>query len=104
MDKEVRMEVANNITKYRKGSGMTQQELADLLGITKNSISNYEQDKTLIDFNILYDFCNLLNVDINDILGKYAIKKENKIADVKEFDEKEKEFLNILSKVINKII
>lgn len=104
MDKEVRMEVANNIAKYRKRAGMTQQELADVLGITKTSISNYEQDKTLIDFNSLYDFCNLLSIDINDILGKYAIKKENKIIDVKDFNDEEKEFLKILSKVINKII
>ena len=104
MDKEVRMEVANNITKYRKRAGMTQQELADVLGITKTSISNYEQNKTLIDLNSLYDFCNLLNIDINNILGKYAIKKENKIIDVKDFNDEEKEFLKILSKVINKII
>lgn len=104
MDKEVRMEVANNITKYRKIAGMTQQELADALGVTNVSISNYEQDKSLIDLSSLYDFCILLNVDMNDIFGKYAIKKENKITDVKDFDEKEKEFLKTLSKVINKII
>lgn len=34
--------VRNNIRKFRKYHGLTQQQLADRVGVSKNSISSYE--------------------------------------------------------------
>ena len=53
---------------------MTQQELADKVGVTDRAISNWENDKTKPDIESLEMLAEVLEVDIEELI--YGEKKE----------------------------
>lgn len=70
-------------TRLRKELGMTQQDIADKVGITFQSVSKWEQDINLPDVNMLTKLSDILNVTIDELLGK---KKEVEVStkDIKD--------------------
>jgi XRE family transcriptional regulator, master regulator for biofilm formation len=58
-----------NIRKYRKQNKLTQEELGELLGVTKSFISKLETEYTKPSLEMLANIAGALKVDIGDILG-----------------------------------
>ena len=56
--------------KRRKELGMTQQQLADKCGLSKNTIYNYENGKFEPTTENLEIISKKLNVDITELIGK----------------------------------
>lgn len=65
------------ITLCRKEKGLTQEKIAEKLGVTSKSISRWENGKTMPDYSILKDLCNELNININEFFSAEKIKEEN---------------------------
>lgn len=65
--------VRKNIKKYRKKAGLTQQQLADLIGVSMHYISQIESAKPYKYFTliIIRRIADALNIDI-----KYLFEKE----------------------------
>lgn len=61
--------ISKNILFYRKKSGLSQKELANLLGVRNTAISNWENGANSIDIDTLFKLCKILNIDINTIFG-----------------------------------
>ena len=61
-------DIGKNIKDLRQQKGMTQEELAEKLFVTRQTISNYEQGKTRPDVDMLILISEALQTDINDIL------------------------------------
>lgn len=57
------------IRKLRKLEKITQQELADVLGVAKSTISMYENDQREPDFETLEAIADYFNVDMNYLSG-----------------------------------
>ncbi len=57
------------ITKCRKEKGLTQEKLAENLGITYKAVSKWECGKGLPDASIMIDLCNILEISVNDLLS-----------------------------------
>lgn len=61
----------NNILKLlRKEKNLSQQELADRLGISKSSINMYERGERQPNFETLELIADFFNVDIDYLLGR----------------------------------
>lgn len=60
--------VADNLTRYRKGLRLSQEQLADIVGVSRQSINNYENAKTLPDSKTLSALAFALGVTIDDLL------------------------------------
>ncbi len=60
--------IAANLIRYRKGLGLSQEQLADRAGVTRQSINNYENAKTLPDSKILSGLGRVLGVTLDDLL------------------------------------
>jgi Zn-dependent peptidase ImmA (M78 family)/DNA-binding XRE family transcriptional regulator len=60
--------IAANLIRYRKSLGLSQEQLAEQIGITRQSINNYEKAKTLPDSKILSTLAKALGVTLDDIL------------------------------------
>ena len=77
------------LTSLRESRGMTQDDLADELGITKQAVSHYERGRRRPDFEILSAICDLFNVSMDFLLGKsdYTTRllDENELNMVDEF-------------------
>ena len=57
------------LKQIRTSRGLTQQRLADKLGITKSTISAYENSSKYPSLEILYNLAIILNVSTDYLLG-----------------------------------
>lgn len=64
--------LAGNISRYRKDLGMTQEVLAEKLGITFQAVSKWETGQTVPDTMLLPMLAQALNVGIDKLLGYAA--------------------------------
>lgn len=64
------------ISKCRKEKNITQSELAEKLGVTDRSVSNWETGKNMPDLSLFRPLCELLNISINELLSGEKINKE----------------------------
>lgn len=70
-DDSIKKNISQNIIKYREKAGLSQKELANLLGTTPSRVSNWEQGANCPTIDMLFEVCNILKVSINDIYGVY---------------------------------
>lgn len=64
----MKYEIGKRIRKFRKDRGLTQEELANLIGIGKGRVSNWEQGTNRPDADILAKICVALNVSPSELL------------------------------------
>lgn len=64
------------IAKCRKEKKMTQVELAEKLGVTDKSISNWENARCMPDLSLFKPLCDALDITINELLSGEKIEKE----------------------------
>ena len=64
------------IAKLRKEKKLTQEQLAEKLGVTSKSISRWENGNTMPDVSLFEPLCKELNITINELLSGEKIKKE----------------------------
>lgn len=69
------------IAKCRREKNMTQEDLAEKLGVSNKSISRWENGKTMMDISLFEPLCNELNISIIELLNGERIndKKKNKL-------------------------
>lgn len=60
--------IANNLILYRKGLRLSQEQLAERVGVTRATINNYENGKTLPDSKTLSALARALDVTLDDLL------------------------------------
>lgn len=61
--------LADNISKYRKKSGLSQVELAEKLGLTYQAISKWETAKCAPDISLLPMMAELFECSIDDLFS-----------------------------------
>ena len=65
------------ISELRKEKNMTQEQLAEKMGMTSKSISRWENGKTMPDVSLFEPLCKELGITINELLsGEKLDKKE----------------------------
>ena len=66
------------IANLRKEKNLTQETLAEHLGITKNAVSKWERGLGLMDMSLLKPLSDILEVEVIDILSGEKINKNDK--------------------------
>ena len=64
------------IAECRKEKNMTQQELAEKLGVTDRAISNWENGRRLPDLSLISLVANELDVSVAELLNGRKLNKE----------------------------
>lgn len=82
------------ISEQRKLKGLTQEELAEKLGVTKNAVSKWERGLCLMDMSLLKPLSEILGVSINEILLGEKIEE-------KDIEKKSEENIIKLTELIN---
>lgn len=78
------------ILELRKEKDMTQQTLADKLGVSDKTISKWENGRGMPDLSLMKPLCNVLGITINELLSGERLDK-------KDYQEKLEE--NILNTI-----
>lgn len=83
------------IASCRKENGYTQASLAEKLGITDRAISKWENGKSMPDVSIMLELCELLQINVNELLtGEHIIMDnykdiaEKNLVEIKTQEEK----------------
>lgn len=61
--------LAENIRSYRKGLGLTQEQLAERLGITLGAVSKWERGSSEPDLSYIMDLAELFHVSVDALIG-----------------------------------
>ena len=92
--------IKENIRKFRFQSKLTQSDMADKLGIERNTYRNIESGQTVLIHRRLEDIARILGVSLPDILLGYdpketmsGIMREDEVA----YGERQKEILGLKS-------
>lgn len=67
-------EITKNIRRFRKEQGLSQNELAEKLHVTRQTISNWETGKTYPDLDTVIQLSDILQTDPNNLLYPAADK------------------------------
>jgi transcriptional regulator with XRE-family HTH domain len=70
------IKIGKFIASCRKEKGMTQAYLAEKLGISDRAVSKWETGKSLPDTGIMLELCELLNINVNELLSGEKIMTE----------------------------
>ena len=65
------------IAQKRKGKNLTQEQIAEKLGVSINAVSKWERGLCLMDMSLLKPLSQILDVTINEILSGEEIKTED---------------------------
>ncbi|MBQ3307323.1 MAG: helix-turn-helix transcriptional regulator [Bacilli bacterium] len=105
------IKIGKFILNCRKEKGLTQEQLAEKLGVTSKSISRWENGKTMPDYSLLKDLCNELDINVNELLSAekikvndYMNKSEENLIKLRKQIDKRKKVLTIISYVFMTII
>lgn len=62
--------LANNLRLLRRGKGITQDELADKLNVTRQTISSWETGRSEPDVETMLLLAQILDTDVSQLLGE----------------------------------
>ena len=82
----------NNIKKLRLGMGLNQVEFAKKLNITKQCVSNWENDNVLPSIDMLMKLADLFKVSTDYLLGR----SEARVLDVTELSDEQVAHLRMI--------
>ena len=71
------IKIGKFIASCRKEQGMTQAVLAEKLGISDRAVSKWETGKSLPDSGIMLELCELLKINVNELLSGERIMVES---------------------------
>ena len=72
------IKIGKFIAACRKEQGLTQLQLADRLGITDKAVSKWERGIAMPDTSIMLELCEILQINVNELLSGEKISMENK--------------------------
>lgn len=77
------MQIGTNIKRLRRAKDMTQESLAEYLGVSVSAVSQWESEKTAPDLSLLPPLCHLLGVTSDQLLGIDLEAKERRIEEIR---------------------
>lgn len=96
------MEISKQIKKHRLDAELSQEELAEKIFVTRQTISNWENNRSYPDINSLILLSNFFDISL-DILVKgdlEEMKEEIKLEDIQQFNHDSKIYTALLAALV----
>lgn len=82
------VKIGTKIKVLRKRDGVTQEKLADALGVTPQAVSKWESENGYPDLEYLTPIANFFNITLDELFGHDLAEKQRKIdAYCRQFDD-----------------
>lgn len=95
------IEIANRLVELRKKNGLSQEELADKLGLSRQAVSKWERAESSPDTDNLICLAKLYNISLDDLLNTdQSLEELSK--EVKEKEEEEKDLCDMIEERLEK--
>lgn len=92
------MEIGKQIKKHRSELGLSQEEFADKIFVTRQSVSNWENDKNYPDINSLVLMAEIFGISLDNLIKGdiEEMREEIKKEDIENFKKRSNIFVLIL--------
>ena len=96
-------ELGNHLRRARKSANLSQQSLADRVGLSRTSITNIERGRQRIPIHMLYMLANAVGVNPSDLLPDKDLVSSSHILDdkVKKKESLEEELMHWMRRVVS---
>lgn len=96
------MRFSEKLPKLRKDNNLSQEQLADKLGVSRQAVSKWESGNSYPDMEKMLQMCKILNCHLEDIMddGSIGQNKQDKKGKI-DFYAYMKDFLNFITKSYN---
>ena len=74
------MDFGDRIKKLRAEKGLTQEQFSQKLNISRQAVSNWENNRNLPDIEMLYEIAKLFNVSVDYLTQEHS---DNEIRNIK---------------------
>lgn len=75
----MKLYLSENIKRLRLEKGITQEKLADFLGVTFQSVSRWERGDSYPDITLLPEISAFFGVSVDNLLGRNKAQNEERI-------------------------
>ena len=76
------MDIGIVIKKYRKEAGMTQEEMANRLGVTTPAVNKWENSNSKPDIELLAPIARLLDISLDTLLSFHEKLSDTEIEEI----------------------
>ena len=76
------MDMGVVIKKYRKEAGMTQEEMANRLGVTTPAVNKWENSNSKPDIELLAPIARLLDISLDTLLSYHEYLSDTEIEEI----------------------
>ena len=101
------MKFGDNLRKIRKSKKMSQEQLAEKVNVTRQSVSKWENGESYPEMNNILELCKIFNCKLNDLvhtdMTDISSLDEEIVMNVVKFNEKKQKEVKTLSNVISLI-
>ena len=98
------MRFCDKLPKLRKENNLSQEQLADRLGVSRQAVSKWESGSSYPDMDKMIQICNILNCTLEDLLDDGVIKQNSKSMETgnkNNFNTYFQDFLKFITKSYN---
>ena len=101
------MKFGDNLRKIRKSKKMSQEQLAEKMNVTRQSVSKWENGESYPEMNNIFELCKVFNCKLNELvypdMSDISSLDEEIVMNVVKFNEKKQKEVKTLSNVISMI-
>ena len=101
------MKFGDNLRQIRKSKKMSQEQLAEKVNVTRQSVSKWENGESYPEMNNILELCKIFNCKLNDLvhtdMTDITSLDEEIVMNVVKFNEKKQKEVKTLSNVISLI-
>ena len=99
------MKFGDNLRQIRKNKKMSQEQLADRVNVTRQSVSKWENGESYPEMNNILELCKIFNCKLNDLvhtdMTDISSLDEEIVMNVVKFNEKKQKEVKTLSNIIS---
>ena len=94
------MNLADNLKKIRKDNDLSQEQLAEKLNVSRQSVSKWESGQSYPEMDKVIQICNLFNLNINELINENI----SEVNEVKESQNRTNKYISSFFDYITKVV
>ena len=95
------MNLSHNLKKIRKEHNLSQEQLAEKLGVSRQSVSKWENGEAYPEMDKMIQLCQLFNLNIDDLLNQDITELNNNKQSKNNINKFIDDFLDYITKTID---
>lgn len=95
------MNLSNNLKKIRKDNNLSQEQLAEKLGVSRQSVSKWESNQAYPEMDKVLQICQMFNLNVDELLNQNIKEVKEKKESKNNINKYLDDFLNFITKTVD---